>query len=179
MNLPVLSWLVFLPLLGMIMIILMPSGQTKWIRAMANVITGIILLLAIKVMLAFNLTDPGMQLVERVLWIPQLNVYYHLGVDGISLTMVLATALLSFLACVGSFGITERVKEYYALYLLLETGMLGTFLALDLFLFYIFWEVVLVPMYFLIGIWGGPRKEYAAIKFFLYTLAGSMFMLIG
>src|SRR5205085_3565179 len=98
---------------------------------------------------------------------------------GISFPMVALTALISFLACLASFSIKEREKEYYFLYLLLETGMMGTFLALDLFLFYIFWEVVLVPMYFLIGIWGGPRREYAAIKFFLYTLAGSLFMLLG
>ena len=120
-----------------------------------------------------------MQFVERLPWIPQMNINYHLGVDGISIGLVFLTALLGFFACVGSYGIKERQKEYYFLYLLLNTGMLGTFLALDLFLFYVFWEVVLVPMYFLIGIWGGPRKEYAAIKFFLYTLAGSLLMLLG
>jgi NADH-quinone oxidoreductase subunit M len=163
----------------MITIMLVPRGGERAIRLVATLVTALVLALSVKLLLSFNTTLPDMQFVEKISWITQLNVYYHLGVDGISLPMVIATALLSFLACIASFGITERVKEYFALYLLLEMGMMGTFLALDLFLFYIFWEVVLVPMYFLIGIWGGPRKEYAAIKFFLYTLAGSMFMLIG
>ena len=176
---PILSWLVFLPLTGMIAVMLLPRGGDRFIRAVSTLVTAAVLFLSLKLLFSFHAASPDMQFVEKLLWIPQLNVHYHLGIDGISLPMVLATALLSFLACIASFGITERVKEYFALYLLLETGMLGTFLALDLFLFYIFWEVVLVPMYFLIGIWGGPRKEYAAIKFFLYTLAGSMFMLIG
>jgi NADH-quinone oxidoreductase subunit M len=117
--------------------------------------------------------------VEYAKWIPQINVFYHLGVDGISVPMLFITGLLSLLACIASFGIKDKVKEYFALYLLLQASMLGTFCALDLFLFFVFWEIVLVPMYFLIGIWGGPRKEYAAIKFFLYTLAGSVFMLLG
>ena len=179
MNMPILSWLVFSPLIGMFGILIAPASQTKLIRTIATVTTGVVLLLTLKLLASFNLTTGAMQFEERLLWIGQLNVYYHLGVDGASILMVFVTALLSFLACIASFGIEERAKEYFALYLLLVTGMIGTFLALDLFLFYIFWEVVLVPMYFLIGIWGGSRKEYAAIKFFLYTLAGSMFMLIG
>ena len=179
MNMPILTCLVFLPIAGMILIMLTPPDRKRLIRIISTVITGLVLLLTLKLLWAFNPNSGGMQFVERVQWIPQLNVDYHLGVDGISILMILATSLLSFLACIASFGIDERVKEYFILYLLLEAGMLGTFLALDLFLFYIFWEVVLVPMYFLIGIWGGSRKEYAAIKFFLYTLSGSMFMLIG
>ncbi|OGW88877.1 MAG: oxidoreductase [Omnitrophica bacterium RIFCSPLOWO2_01_FULL_50_24] len=174
-----LSWLVFTPIVGMIVIMLIGRDQHKLIRNLATFTTACELLLVIAVLAKFDLSQTGMQFAERALWIPQLGVYYHLGLDGISLIMLVTTGLLSFLACVASFGIRERVKEYFALYLLLETGMIGTFVSLDLFLFYIFWEVVLVPMYFLIGIWGGPRKEYAAIKFFLYTLAGSMFMLIG
>ncbi|MBI4368332.1 MAG: NADH-quinone oxidoreductase subunit M [Candidatus Omnitrophica bacterium] len=179
MNIPILSWLIFLPLSGMLITLFLPRGRHNTIRAVATIITGLTLLLALRLVCIFDLNTSQMQFVERAGWIPQLNVFYHLGVDGISLLMIFATALLSFLACIASYGIRERVKEYFALYLLLEVGMMGTFLALDLFLFYIFWEVVLVPMYFLIGIWGGSRKEYAAIKFFLYTLAGSMFMLIG
>ncbi len=126
-----------------------------------------------------DLSNTGMQFQEKLSWIPQINVWYHLGVDGISIGLIFLTTLLGFLACLASYGINTREKEYFFFYLLLNTGMLGTFMALDLFLFYIFWEVVLVPMYFLIAIWGGPRKEYAAIKFFLYTLAGSLFMLLG
>lgn len=179
MNTHLLSWIVFTPLIGSGLILLVPNAQSrfvKWIATAATLVTG---LLTLMVLAGFHPSQPGFQFAEKALWIPQFNVHYFLGTDGISLPMVCLTALLSCLACVASFGIREREKEYYVLYLLLETGMLGTFLALDLFLFYIFWELVLVPMYFLIGIWGGPRREYAAIKFFLYTLAGSLFMLLG
>ncbi len=174
-----LSWIVFLPLLGAVALLFLPKSKNEWIKWVAVGVTGLDFLLGLFLLLGFNSSHAGAQFLENFSWIPQLNVRYLLGVDGINLPMVFLTLLLSFLACVGSFGIKEREKEYYFLYLLLTTGMLGTFLALDLFLFYIFWELVLVPMYFLIGIWGGPRKEYAAIKFFLYTLAGSLFMLLG
>jgi NADH-quinone oxidoreductase subunit M len=115
----------------------------------------------------------------RYPWIPHFNIDYYLGLDGISLALVLLTTLISFLAMVASWKIDRYVRGYLILFLVLETGMLGTFLALDFFLFYIFWEVMLLPMYFLIGVWGGPRREYAAIKFFLYTLLGSVFILIA
>lgn len=175
-----LSWIVFSPLAGALLILFTPqSKQSQWPKWIATAITGLGVLLALILWRQFNSANPMMQLVERHVWIQQIGVQYLLGVDGISFPMVILTLLLSFLACVGSFGIKEREKEYYFLYLLLVMGMLGTFLALDLFFFYVFWEIVLVPMYFLIGIWGGPRKEYAAIKFFLYTLAGSLFMLLG
>jgi NADH-quinone oxidoreductase subunit M len=117
--------------------------------------------------------------VARYPWIPRFNIEYFLGADGISMPLVLLTTALSFLAMIASWKIDKYVKGYCVLFLLLETGMLGTFLALDFFLFYIFWEVMLLPMYFLIGVWGGPRREYAAIKFFLYTLLGSVFILIA
>jgi NADH-quinone oxidoreductase subunit M len=112
-------------------------------------------------------------------WIPRFNIYYYMGIDGISLPLVLLTTALTFLSMIASWNITKFVRGYCMLFLILETGMLGTFLALDFFLFYIFWEVMLLPMYFLIGVWGGPRREYAAIKFFLYTLLGSVFILIA
>jgi NADH-quinone oxidoreductase subunit M len=118
-------------------------------------------------------------LVARYPWISRFNIEYFLGVDGISMPLILLTTLLSFLAMIASWKIEKHVRGYCALFLLLETGMVGTFLALDFFLFYIFWEVMLLPMYFLIGVWGGPRREYAAIKFFLYTLLGSVFILIA
>lgn len=117
--------------------------------------------------------------VARYEWIPRFNIEYFVGVDGISMALVLLTTLLFFLSMIASWNITRYVKGYCALFLLLETGVVGTFLALDFFLFYIFWEVMLLPMYFLIGVWGGPRREYAAIKFFLYTLLGSVFILIA
>ena len=116
-----------------------------------------------------------MQFVERYKWIPQLGVDYFVGVDGISLLLVLLTTLLGFIAILSSWSaIKTRVKEYYIFMLILQTGMMGVFVALDFVLFYIFWEIMLVPMYFLIGVWGGPRKLYAAIKFFLYTFLGSV-----
>jgi NADH-quinone oxidoreductase subunit M len=117
--------------------------------------------------------------VGRYSWIKRFNIEYYLGVDGISLPLVLLTTLLAFLAMIASWNIEKHVRGYCILFLILETGMVGTFLALDFFLFYIFWEVMLLPMYFLIGVWGGPRREYAAIKFFLYTLLGSVFILIA
>ena len=116
---------------------------------------------------------------EKMSWIPSLNINYFLGADGISMPMLVLTALLSVISIIASFGIVHRAKEYFIFFLLLEVGMMGVFAALDFFLFYVFWEIMLVPMYFLIGIWGGPRKIYAAIKFFLYTLFGSVFMLVG
>jgi NADH-quinone oxidoreductase subunit M len=121
----------------------------------------------------------GQDQLGRLPWISRFNIDYYLGVDGISMPLILLTTLLSFLAMIASWNIEKHVRGYCALFLLLETGMIGTFLALDFFLFYIFWEVMLLPMYFLIGIWGGPRREYAAIKFFLYTLLGSVFILIA
>jgi NADH-quinone oxidoreductase subunit M len=117
--------------------------------------------------------------VARYEWIPRFNIDYFLGVDGVSMPLILLTTALTFLSMIASWGITKFVRGYCMLFLILETGMLGTFLALDFFLFYIFWEVMLLPMYFLIGVWGGPRREYAAIKFFLYTLLGSVFILIA
>ena len=117
---------------------------------------------------------------ERADWIPSLGAQYLVGIDGISLLLIMLTTVMGFLAILYSWtAIQDRVKEYYAMFLLLQTGMLGVFMSLDFFLFYVFWELVLVPMYFIIGVWGGPRKLYAAIKFFLYTLAGSVLMLLG
>ena len=162
------------------MILLLPERWTNGIRAVAVAFTGVALGLSVWALAAF---DPGitgaMQFEEIHRWIPSIDVFYHLGVDGLSMPLFILTTLLSLLAAIASFSIKERVKEYYALYLLLVAGMLGVFVSLDLFLFYVFWEVMLVPMFFLIGIWGGEKREYAAIKFFLYTLFGSVIMLLG
>jgi NADH-quinone oxidoreductase subunit M len=127
----------------------------------------------------FIVGEPGMQAVVRRPWIPPFGIEYLLGVDGISMPLVVLTTFLSMLAAAASWPITKHVKAYHVLFLLLVTGMLGVFVSLDFFLFYVFWEVMLLPMYFLIGIWGGPRREYAAIKFFLYTLLGSVLMLLA
>ena len=127
----------------------------------------------------FQIGQPEMQSVVKLPWIKSFGIEYLLGVDGISLPLVVLTTFLSMLAAAASWPITKHVKAYHVLFLLLVTGMLGVFVSLDFFLFYVFWEVMLLPMYFLIGIWGGPRREYAAIKFFLYTLLGSVLMLIA
>ena len=118
-------------------------------------------------------------LVVRRAWIPYFNIQYYLGLDGISLSLVLLTGLVSVLACLASWNIEKQVKGYFSLFLLLTASMMGVFLALDLFLFYVFFEVMLLPMYFLIGVWGGENREYAAIKFLLYTLFGSVFILVA
>jgi NADH-quinone oxidoreductase subunit M len=178
MIFPILTSIVFLPLAGGLIILFVPKKNIGLIKAVATAVTAIDLILSIILLVKFNYNG-SMQFEENLSWIPSVNIFYHLGIDGISIGLIFLTTLLSFLACVGSYSIGMRQKEYFFLYLLLATGMLGTFVALDLVLFYVFWEVVLVPMYFLIGIWGGPRKEYAAIKFFIYTLAGSIFMLLG
>ncbi len=177
--LPILSCLIFLPLIGAFLILLVPKRNTGLIQSLGLVSTGAVLAMAVVLLLQFDYTRSSVQFVEKALWLAQFNAWYFLGVDGLSVGLVFLTALLGFLACLASLGIENRLKEYFIFYLLLMTGMMGTFIALDLLLFYIFWEVVLIPMYFLIGIWGGPRKEYAAIKFLLYTLAGSVLMLVG
>jgi NADH-quinone oxidoreductase subunit M len=178
MLFPILTCIVFLPLAGGLIILFVPKQNIGLIKTVATAVTAIDLILSIILLVNFNYSG-SMQFEENLSWIPSVNIFYHLGIDGISIGLIFLTTLLSFLACIGSYSIGMRQKEYFFLYLLLATGMLGTFVALDLVLFYVFWEIVLVPMYFLIGIWGGPRKEYAAIKFFIYTLAGSIFMLLG
>ena len=180
----ILTLMTFLPLLGALVIVCLPKGNDNAVRGVAAVASFLPVLLAVRLWFAYDRTVAGVnvanqfQFVEQYSWIPSINVEYFMGADGISMPMLLLTALLSFLAVIGSFGIEKKVKGYMALFLLLETGMMGVFASLDFFLFYVFWEVMLLPMYFLIGIWGGPRKEYAAIKFFLYTLLGSILMLI-
>jgi len=179
-NVPnVLSWITFLPVIGAVAILFLPRNSKNAVRWMSVTFTALPLLLTAYLFVNFDRSEAGIQFIERASWIPSFNIQYYMGTDGISITMILLTALLSFLCIFASWNIEKGVKGYFILFLLLETGMIGVFCALDLFLFYIFWEVMLLPMYFLIGIWGGSRKEYAAIKFFLYTLVGSVFMLLG
>jgi NADH-quinone oxidoreductase subunit M len=173
-----LSLMTFFPLLGMIVILCLPKGRDSWVRAVAVAATVVPLILGIQLYGTFDRTTAAMQFVERIDWIPMFNIQYYMGVDGLSVPMVLLTVLLSFLCIFASWNISTGVKGYFAMFLFLETGMLGTFCALDFFLFFVFWEVMLLPMYFLIGIWGGKNKVYAAIKFFLYTLFGSVLMLL-
>jgi NADH-quinone oxidoreductase subunit M len=180
MDQHLLSLVLFAPLAGLLVLLLIPGRHKNLIRVWANLVGFVGFLISLPLVSRFDRTASGFQMVERVHWIPALGVQYLVGIDGISLLLVMLTTLVGFLAILSSWNaIEDRVKEYYAMFLLLQTGMLGVFLSLDFFLFYVFWELVLVPMYFIIGVWGGPRKLYAAIKFFLYTLAGSVLMLLG
>jgi len=175
----ILTLMIFIPVLGAAVILCLPRGNDNLVRWTAVAATVPPLLLAIWLFTQFDRVTPGFQFMQKAQWIPSFNIQYIVGVDGISITMVLLTAFLSFLCIFASWGIDKAVKGYFALFLLLDAGMMGVFVALDFFLFFVFWEVMLLPMYFLIGIWGGPRREYAAIKFFLYTLLGSALMLIS
>jgi len=177
-----LSLVSFFPILGVLVILLLPGDRPNPIRWTAVVAAAITFLLSLAMLARFQPGDPNLQLVVRLPWIRVAGweIEYHLGVDGLSLLLVLLTTFLTPIALVSTWtAVEERVKEFMVFFLLLEIGMVGVFLAQDLFLFYIFWEFTLVPMYFLIGIWGGPRRIYAAIKFFLYTMAGSILMLLA
>ena len=197
-----LTWITFLPLIGAALILpvlgLRASGAlTKQAadqasRVITLVASGLTLLFALVLWKQYDPANPGLQFVQHLRWIPAYNIDYFVGVDGISITLVILSALISFIATIASMPwwpgnahldehhFTQHgVPGYMALLLILQTGMIGVFVAMDMFLFYVFWEVMLLPMYFLIGIWGGSRKEYAAIKFFLYTLAGSVLMLLA
>ena len=188
-----LSLIVFLPTLGALLIglgmLVVPrfsDGAARWLSLL---VTAIVFLLTVWIAVPagseadrathFSVGVASMQQAFSVPWIPSFNIHYFLGLDGISFPLVILTSFLSLLAMAASWPIARHVKAYCILFLLLETGMLGVFMALDFFLFYVLWEVMLLPMYFLIGVWGGPRREYAAIKFFLFTLVGSVLMLVA
>ncbi len=173
---PYLSLILFLPLAAAVAIMLFPKDSSRWLAGLTSLV---VLGLSIAAFLAFDRSVSGMQLVEKVPWIPQYGVSYFVGVDGISLPMVILTGLLVFMAVLVSWRLDVRPKEYFALVMVLETAMMGVFVSVDLLLFFLFWELELAPMYLLIGIWGGARREYAAMKFILYTMAGSVFMLVG
>ncbi|MCM2334018.1 MAG: NADH-quinone oxidoreductase subunit M [Anaeromyxobacteraceae bacterium] len=212
----VLSWATFFPLIGAVLILFLMMARAFFgldkklvdeaSRWSAMVFSFLSLVAAVAAWLMFDQANPGVQLVAQKVWIRPFNVEYFMGADGLSISMILLSGLISFIATIASMpwwtdhktahmaGMEDdghddphhpkhfsvrMVPGYMAMLLLLQTGMMGTFAALDMFLFYVFWEVMLLPMYFLIGVWGGPRKEYAAIKFFLYTLAGSVLMLLA
>ena len=176
----ILTWITFLPLIGMTAILFVPKTNVMAIKAISLIFTGIPFLLATWLYFGlFDKSSANLQFVQQVDWISGIKAQYFVGVDGLSLALIWLTTLLLFVAVPASFGIKKAQKSYYALLLMLEIGINGVFVAQDYFLFYVFWEIMLLPMYFLIGIWGGPRREYAAIKFFLYTLAGSVLMLIA
>ena len=197
-----LTWITFLPLIGAALIlpvlgsraagVLTKEAADQASRVITLIASGLALVLALGLWRAYDPSNPALQFVQHARWIPAYNIEYFVGVDGISITLVILSALISFIATIASMPwwpgnahldqhhfTQQGVPGYMAMLLILQTGMLGVFVSMDMFLFYVFWEVMLLPMYFLIGIWGGARKEYAAIKFFLYTLAGSVLMLLA
>ncbi|MGA7547807.1 MAG: NADH-quinone oxidoreductase subunit M [Candidatus Sulfotelmatobacter sp.] len=180
----ILSIILFTPLVGALVLLFVPKENKDAVRWIANLFSlgGFLVSLPLVPMFWAQRFEPGFKFIEGTPnnWIPSIGAGYVIGIDGISFLLIMLTTLLGWISILSSWtAIENRVKEYYVWFLILQTGMLGVFMALDFFLFFVFWEAMLVPMYLLIGIWGGPRKLYAAIKFFLYTLAGSVLMLLG
>src|SRR5215204_1177476 len=175
-----LSFILFTPLVGALVILLINKQNASAIRWIANAFAMIGFLISVPLWYWYNPDGAQYQFIERAPWIPSIGADYFLGIDGLSTLLILLTTMMGAIAVLSSWEtITERVKEYYIFLLVLQTGMLGAFMSLDFLLFFLFWEVMLVPMYFLIGIWGSANRLYSAIKFFLYTLVGSVVMLLG
>jgi NADH:ubiquinone oxidoreductase subunit 4 (subunit M) len=172
-----LTYFVFAPLVGMLIVLVTPAGRATLIKSVAVLLAAVSFVVGLHVLVNFSDVD-GIQHWTKVQWIESFNIEYFVGVDGISAPMVFLSGLIGLIAVIASLGVEKHVKGYFALMLLLLAGMNGVFVSLDFFLFYVFWELMLLPMYFLIGIWGGPRRVYAAIKFFIFTMAGSVLMLI-
>jgi len=175
----ILTIVTFTPAVGALLILFLKRGRLRSIRAVAVVMAVLSFVFSLHLIAHFDNANSEFQYVINIPWIPSIGISYSMGVDGISLFLILLTTLLTPLALLASWSITDRAKEYFIFLLLLETGMIGVFASLDLFLFYVFWEVMLVPMYFLIGVWGGERRIYAAMKFVLYTMIGGVLMLVA
>lgn len=176
----ILTYLLFTPLVGALIVLLLPKKGERLIRHTALYFSIAAFVISLFVLAAFNSSNGGFQFQEKVDWISQLHISYFVGIDGISLLLLLLTTFLTPITLFSSWSaIKDRVKEFTFFMLILEFGMLGVFVSLDLFLFYVFWEFMLIPMYFIIGIWGGEQRIYAALKFFIYTMAGSLLMLIA
>ncbi|MGB5266287.1 MAG: proton-conducting transporter membrane subunit, partial [Polyangiales bacterium] len=174
-----LSWLLAVPAISAFVVLLLPRSWEGTIRRFAIGAMLVELLLSLRLIFA-DYSDAGYLFVEQISWVESFGISYKVGVDGLSLWLVILTTLLSPIALYASWGsIKTRIKEYAFSFLLLELGMLGAFVALDLFLFYVFWELMLVPMYLIIGVWGGKDRVYAAVKFFIYTMVGSLLMLVA
>ncbi len=179
MNFPILSLVTFLPLAGAVLLIFIHRGKENLLRYLALGVTILTFIISLFLYFNFNSQTPDPQFVEENVWLGY-GIDYHIGIDGISLFLVLLTTFLGPIIILSSWTyIQKRVKEYLIIMLMLETGILGVFVSLNLFLFYVFWEAMLIPMYFLIGVWGGPRKVYATIKFVLFTMLGSLLMLVA
>ncbi len=180
MESQILTLVTFFPLVGIVLIMLAPKDRPDTVKGVALLVSFVTMLLSFWLYSMFDKVANGMQFELNVPWITSFGINYHVGIDGISLLMIVLTAILTVLSILASWNsITERVKGYFISMLLLQIGMIGVFCALDLFMFYIFWEVMLIPMYFIIGIWGGARRVYAAIKFVLFTMFGSLLMLVA
>jgi NADH-quinone oxidoreductase subunit M len=175
----ILTIVTFTPAVGAVLLLFHNRDHVRSIRAFALIITILAFVFSLHLIAHFDSRNPDLQFALKVPWIPSYGIDYSMGIDGISLFLVLLTTLLTPLAILASWSVHDRLKEYFIFMLLLETGMIGVFVSLDLFLFYVFWEIMLVPMYFLIGVWGGERRIYAAIKFVLYTMIGSVLMLVA
>src|SRR5207248_9769256 len=176
----ILSVVLFTPLVGALLLLFIPRERENAHKIAGNVFGVLGFLVSLPLVRWFKPEWGGFTFQETADWIPSIGAKYHLGIDGISLLLVMLTTFLGMIAILSSWSaIHQRTKEYYILLLLLQTGMIGVFVSLDFFLFYVFWEVMLVPMYFLIGVWGGPRRIYAALKFVLFTMAGSLLMLVA
>ncbi|MDD4051734.1 MAG: NADH-quinone oxidoreductase subunit M [candidate division Zixibacteria bacterium] len=180
MGSQLLTWVIFLPLIGVGALLLIPKDKHALIRKAAFLFALATFVISLGLLLDFDTATSGMQFEVNIPWISEFGVNYHQGIDGISLLLILLTTFLTAIAILSAFSAVDRsVRGFFASLLLLETGMIGVFASLDLFLFYVFWEVMLVPMYFLIGVWGGERRVYAAIKFVLFTMVGSLLMLVA
>lgn len=180
MTIPILSVLLIFPLLAAVVTALLPRTNVSLVKSWALIAVVIEFLLSLYLLLNFVPNTSDMQFVEQYNWVPQFGISYHVGVDGLSFWMVMLTTFLMLIAIPASFGeINERVKEYFIFFMILETAMLGVFMALDVFLFYVFWEFSLIPMALIIGIWGHERRIYAAVKFVLFTMSGSLLMLVA
>ncbi|MGD0338412.1 MAG: NADH-quinone oxidoreductase subunit M [Bacteroidota bacterium] len=180
MNEIILTLVIFSPLIGVLLIVLFKPERTTAIKTIGLGVSILTFILSLHLYFRFDSTTAAMQFVKRVPWISSLNISYSVGIDGISLLLVLLTTFLTPLALLASWdSITQKIKQYVIFMLLLEVGMLGVFCAIDMFLFYVFWEAMLIPMYFIIGVWGGQERIYAAVKFFLYTMFGSVLMLVA
>jgi NADH-quinone oxidoreductase subunit M len=175
----ILSIVLFTPLVGLLVLLFLPSSNARAMKLWANIVAFAGFLVSLPLVFNFDSTK-DYQFEEKAQWIPTIGATYHIGIDGLGLLLVMLTTVVGFLAILSSWNAIEhRLKEYYAFFLLLQTGMLGVFMALDFLLFFVFWETVLVPMYFIIAIWGGPRRSYASMKFMIYTLIGSVLMFLG
>ncbi|MFA6456911.1 MAG: NADH-quinone oxidoreductase subunit M, partial [Bacteroidota bacterium] len=176
----ILTFTLFSPLIGILLLLFINKEKQSLIKYIGIGTSLVTFALSLFVYFGFDAAKTQMQFVEQYPWITGLDISYFVGVDGISILLVMLTTFLTPIALIASWeSITDRLKEYVSFMLLLEVGMLGVFIAADLFLFYVFWEAMLIPMYFIIGIWGGKDKIYAAVKFFIYTMAGSLLMLIA